>query len=202
MATETETRETPAILAVVYTDGIAADRFLADLGYRLRDMGVRVAGLVQHNQYVRDRAKCDMDIEELASGDIFRISEYRGNGARGCRLSRSALSSALGLLKKALCEEPTILILNKFGKVEAEGGGVRDTIAEATELGISVVVGVPARNLDQWRNFTGDFADECELDPVRVETWLMARNIIKASASNEAKISDAHVCASGIESSD
>ncbi|MBI5262718.1 MAG: DUF2478 domain-containing protein [Bradyrhizobium sp.] len=200
MTADAETKNTRAILAVVYTDGIAADRFLADLGYGLRDMGVHVAGLVQHNQFLRDRAKCDMDIEELASGDILRISEYRGNSARGCRLDRSALSDALGLLKRALAEEPAVLVLNKFGKVEAEGGGVRDTIAEAAELGIAVVVGVPARNLDQWRNFAGDLADESELDQVRVKRWLVTRNIIQACDMSGATISEIPVHADGTES--
>lgn len=54
--------------------------------------------------------------------------------------------------------------------MEAEGGGVRGTIAEAAELGISIVVGVPARNLDQWRNFAGDLSDECESAPIEVKT--------------------------------
>ena len=36
-----------SILAVVYTDGLAADKLLAAWGYALRTAGLSVAGLVQ-----------------------------------------------------------------------------------------------------------------------------------------------------------
>ena len=51
--------------------------------------------------------------------------------------------------------QPRLLIVNKFGKIEADGGGLREAIAEAVDLGIPVLVGVPARNLDRWRAFAG-----------------------------------------------
>jgi len=165
------------ILALTYEDGVAADQFLADLGYGLRTAGLRVAGLVQHNRFVRDRRKCDMEVEELWSGILLRISEFRGNGARGCRLDRSALTEAVTLMKKALVNRPALLILNKFGKIEAEGAGLRDVIAEAFGLEIPMIMGVPLRNVDQWRSFAGDAAEECTLDAARVSRWLMARGI-------------------------
>lgn len=166
-----------AILAVTYSDGIAADQFLADLGYGLRSADVPVAGLVQHNQFVRERTKCDMEIEELASGTVLQLSEYRGTAASGCRLDRTALAEAFVLLRNAIAQNPALLILNKFGKVEAEGGGLREAIAEATQIGIPIVVGVPLRNVDQWRIFVGDLAEECAMDRARVDQWLLDRQI-------------------------
>ena len=124
------------ILAVVYTDGIVADRFLADLGYSLRESGLLVAGLVQLNSFVRDPIKCDMEIEELSSGTVLQLSEHRGKEARGCRLDRSVLAEAAVLLNRALDRKPEVLVLNKFGKTEAEGGGVRDVLARAVEQGV------------------------------------------------------------------
>src|SRR5690349_19870093 len=110
-----------SILALPYTDGIAADQFLSDLGYRLRDANVAVAGLGQRNTFVRDRTKCDMEIEELLSGNILQLSEDRGPEARGCRLDRSVLSAAAAMLLQVLDADrkPELVILNKFGKVEA-----------------------------------------------------------------------------------
>ena len=90
------------ILAIVYSDGLAADRFISDLGYKIRDAGIAVAGIVQHNKFIRDRTKCDMEVEELASGIILQLSEDRGKEARGCRLDRGALSEAAALLSASL----------------------------------------------------------------------------------------------------
>lgn len=160
------------ILAVIYSDGLAADRFLASLGYKLRDEGVKVAGLVQRNTFVRDRTKCDMEIEELSSGEVFQISEDRGGSANGCRLDRDVLARAAATMDRVLDEHPEMLILNKFGKVEAEGGGLRDTLVTAVQSEIPIIVGIPVRNIDQWRTFAGGMAEEVGLSITDVVAWL------------------------------
>jgi hypothetical protein len=170
----------PNILAVVYTDGLAADKFLAGWGYALRDAGLSVAGLVQLNTFERDPGKCDMAVEELFSGAVLELSENRGPGSSGCRLDRGILAEAAGLLLAALEERPDIVVLNKFGKVEAEGEGLRDALAKAVELEVPILVGVPFRNLDQWRLFAGDLAEECPVGSPRIGEWLAARDLLPA----------------------
>jgi uncharacterized protein DUF2478 len=161
------------ILAIVYSDGLLADRLISDLGYKIRYAGVAVAGIVQHNQFIRDRTKCDMDVEELASGIVLKISEDRGKEARGCRLDRGALSEAAALLSASIESGPQIVILNKFGKTEAEGHGLRDTLAQAVQLGVPVIVGVPFRNIEQWRAFAEGLAEECAIGSSRPYEWLL-----------------------------
>ena len=167
------------ILAIVYDDGPAADRLIAEIGYRLRLSGVAVAGLVQHNEYVRDRSKCDMKLEELGSGAILQISEYRGEGSRGCRLDLGALYDATALLLASIERRPAILILNKFGKVEAEGGGLREVLAKAIDYEIPLMVGVPLRNLEPWRAFAGDLSLEIKQGEASIDPWLVAHGLCK-----------------------
>jgi hypothetical protein len=166
------------ILAVVYTDGLAADKALAAWSYQLRSAGLNVAGLVQLNTFERDPGKCDMAVEELFSGTVLQLSEDRGPEARGCRLDRSVLAEAAGLLLNALDEMPDLLVLNKFGKIEAEGAGLRDVLAKAVELNVPIIVGVPFRNIDQWRVFAGDLAEECPAEPSYIRRWLLARVLL------------------------
>jgi nucleoside-triphosphatase THEP1 len=161
------------ILAIVYSDGLAADRFISDLGYKIRDAGIAVAGIVQHNKFIRDRTKCDMEVEELASGIVLQLSEDRGKEARGCRLDRGVLSEAAALLSASLEDEPELVILNKFGKLEAEGRGLRDTFSDAVQLGVPIVVGVPYRNIEQWRAFAEGLAEECSIGSSRLHEWLL-----------------------------
>ena len=167
------TPEPYPILAIVYSDGLAADRFISDLGYKIRDAGIAVAGIVQHNKFIRDRTKCDMEVEELASGIVLQLSEDRGKEARGCRLDRGALSEAAALISASLKNEPELVILNKFGKLEAEGRGLRDTLSDAVQLGAPIIVGVPYRNIEQWRAFTEGLAEECQIGSSRLHDWLL-----------------------------
>lgn len=151
------------IIAIIYSDSEAADEALRSIALRLLDSGCRLAGLVQHNRPRPGRSRCDMILEELASGDLVPITQDRGPGAKGCALVLDQLLKAMQIVRAALPTRPDLVIVNKFGKTEAEGGGFRTLIAEAVDLAIPVLVAVPFRNLDQWHAFVGSCAWEIEL---------------------------------------
>jgi hypothetical protein len=75
-------------------------------------------------------------------------------------------------IERELKDDLKLLILNKFGKVEAEGAGMRDLIAKAAWMGIPAIVGVPVCNLHAWREFAGELSAELH-DSRDVEGWLV-----------------------------
>ena len=152
------------VTALVYQDRATIDRTLRDLVRDLRARGLRLAGVVQRDVARADRRRCDMILESLSGGEPILISQDRGPHARGCRLVVHELLKAMQMVAAALETAPDVLILNKFGKTEAEGGGFRDLIAKAMELGIPVLVGVPRRNLEAWRDYAGSLGTEIDLD--------------------------------------
>jgi nucleoside-triphosphatase THEP1 len=152
------------ISALVYTDSIAADRALRDIAVELLEEGYRLAGLVQINTPRPGRSRCDMLLEELASGEHLGISQDRGPEARGCALDIGQLVVAMQKVRAALAEKPDLVILNKFGKTEAEGGGFRPLIADAIEAGLPMLIGVPWRNIESWRLFAGPLSREFHLE--------------------------------------
>jgi nucleoside-triphosphatase THEP1 len=152
------------IIALVYTDSAAADRALRDIAVELLEEGFRLAGLVQINTPRPGRSRCDMRLEELASGEHLGISQDRGPEARGCALDVGQLLTAMQKVRTALAGKPDLVILNKFGKTEAEGGGFRPLIAEAIESGLPLLIGVPWRNIESWRLFAGPLSGEITLD--------------------------------------
>lgn len=152
------------ISALIYTDSIAADRALREIAMGLLEAGYRLAGLVQINAPRPGRSRCDMVLEELASGDHLGISQDRGAEARGCALDFAQLLAAMQTVRAGLAMRPDLVILNKFGKAEAEGGGFRPLIAEALESDLPLLIGVPWRNIESWRLFAGPFAHEVDLE--------------------------------------
>lgn len=126
----------PSILAIVYTDGAAACRLMSDLGRRLRDAGVVVAGLVPYQAVVDDGGpRCDMEVEELSSHFILQLAEERDKQPHGCRVDPEAVQEAAALIAASFRNAPELLIVNKFGKLEADGGGLSDVISDAVDQG-------------------------------------------------------------------
>jgi hypothetical protein len=78
-------------------------------------------------------------------------------------------------IELALKNSPELLVLNKFGKAEAEGMGMRDLIAQAICMGVPVIVGIPERNLCAWREFAGEFSVELN-GSGGVDEWLRRRS--------------------------
>lgn len=172
LAYELSPRHAFSVAAIVYADEAYPDTIFRMLVGRCRALGLPLAGVLQHQVFGGANRRCEVILEDLVSGHRTPLFEDRGAGARGCRLDEAALAEATARVEGSLENAPQLLVLNKFGKVECDGGGLRDLIASAIELGIPVVIGVPQRNLGTWRDFAGEFAIELSNDSREVERWL------------------------------
>ncbi|WP_424942007.1 DUF2478 domain-containing protein [Aliiroseovarius crassostreae] len=145
---------------------------LADIAETLMARKIRVIGTVQIDTDRGEDRKCDMDVKVLPDGPLIRISEDRGAGARGCRLDTDALEGAVADTEAALEQGADLLLINKFGKHEAEGRGFRDAIATALAKDIPVLVGVNKLNRDAFEAFCGEVAEELPATPAAIRTWI------------------------------
>lgn len=153
----------PPITAIVYSDGPRFEAFLREATTAMAADGLRLAGLVHRNQPRPDRLRCDMYLEDLATGSLHRISDDRGRHARGCILNLERLLRACEVAEAALSEQSDVLVLCKYGKAEMAGGGFRSLIVKAIEISVPVLIGVPSVNLDAFHDFAAGMAHEIEL---------------------------------------
>jgi len=165
-------RPQQALVAIVYANEAYPQSTFESIVENCRGSGLRVAGVLQHPVCSDAAGHCDVVLEELTTGLRTDLFEDRGPGARGCRLDVAALAEVNAQVARSLDSSPEILIVNKFGKVEAEGRGLLDLVAMAVDRGIPVVIGVPIRNLQAWRSFAGGMSVEFSSDPSEVKDWL------------------------------
>lgn len=165
---------------VVYGDGLFADALTAQCAAGLLASGYRLGGVVQSNAHQPGRRRCDMYVKDLLGGDEIKISLDRGNEARGCRLDPDAFARIDAWVKRAVLERIDLLIINKFGKEEAHGQGLRPVIAEALIAEIPLVIGVSTRNLCDFLTFVGDSATRLSPDVEVITAW--CRNAIERGA--------------------
>ena len=157
------------------------DQLLASLAERLSETGANVCGVVQINTECGE-GPCDMDVQILPDGPKVRISQTLGPGARGCRLDPAALEEAAGLVEARLDDNPDLLIINKFGKHEADGRGFRSAIAAALSRDIPVLVGLNALNREAFDAFTGGEAVAVEPTADALRHWVERNARVRQAA--------------------
>ncbi len=161
------------LCAIRRDDKGLADEMLHDVATRLQAEGLTLAGVLQRDTMREGRRRCDMDLIDLGSGDILRISEDRGNEARGCRLDTSAMADAAARIESGIALGANLVIINKFGKAEGEGRGLRDVIAVALAQDIPVLLGVSETSIEALRAFAGDYCTVTSPDREFLDTWLV-----------------------------
>ncbi len=153
----------------------AGDRLMMTLAEQLAARGIAVVGAVQLNVEYDPERHCHMDLRILGREDVLRISEDRGRHARGCRLDPRGLADAVARVESVLDQgRAAIMLVNKFGKQEAEGGGFREVIGRALIAGIPVLTTVSQGNLDAFLDFAEGLAVEVAADPAQAIAWCLA----------------------------
>ena len=170
------------LAAVIYADGesSAADDVLAEIVNRLLTHKVRLAGTIQTNTDDDQGVHCAMTLEDLSTGEKFDISDNRGKGARGCKLNVPVFEALVGQVQAGLRSQPDLVIVNRFGKREAEGRGFRDVIAQATGQDIPVLVAMNESSRGAWKEFTA--GDGAMLPATTAAVWRWCMDNLKADA--------------------
>ena len=146
------------LAAIVYESGFPIDDFMAEVAGRLAAERLRVCGVLQQNS---GSANClAMTAVDIASRVRFEISQYLGSQASGCRLDPRGLAAVAAALDAAFKSDFDLLLLNKFGKAEAEGRGLRSTLAGALIAGIPVLTAVRPPHTAAWSSFHGGLATD------------------------------------------
>lgn len=165
---------------VAYDDGLVRDALIAQCATDLAASGYRLGGIVQSNAHRQGQRRCDMYVKDLLGGDEIKISLERGNEARGCRLDPDAFARIDAWVERAVLERVDLLIINKFGREEAHGRGLRAVVAEALIAEIPLVIGVSTQNLGDFLAFAGDSAIRLKPNIEAMTTW--CRNAIERGA--------------------
>jgi len=149
----------------------AASLVLAETATLLSAQGLRLAGAVQFSAADPEGHPCDGDLKVLPDGPVLQLSQPLGQGARGCRMDAGAVETAAAEAARHL-GGAALLIVNKFGKLEAGGHGFVPLIAEALERDIPVLVGVNGLNRGAFESFAAGLAEPVLAETGAVLAWL------------------------------
>uniref|UniRef100_UPI003340D058 DUF2478 domain-containing protein n=1 Tax=Castellaniella defragrans TaxID=75697 RepID=UPI003340D058 len=167
----TDALDTPSpIAAIVHTGDGCADGPLLEFVRRLQSQGRVVRGLVASPENaLADRSM--RAIFDLENGDIYPISQDLGKESRACCLNPGALLAAGVVLRRAIDGGADLVVVNRFGTLEANGGGFSAEMLELMSRGRALLTIVSESYLDAWREFTGGMAVELPPDVGAMLEW-------------------------------
>jgi len=162
------------IAAIVHDGKHMTDGVLLDFVEDLRRQNWVLRGLVSGvmRKATNEASHCTLrTVRDLHTDKVYPISQNLGKGSVACCLDVGALMDAAGVLHRARQAQPDLVIVNRFGILEADGGGfVQEMLALMTD-GIPMLTVVSKTYLDAWRTFTGGLAQELTPDKEAWHAW-------------------------------
>jgi len=164
----------PLIGGIKWRDGVDVDLIIGAVVDDLTKRGVRVAGVIQRSGRA-DPILCQgVNVEFIGSDELLSISQELGPDATGCSLDPNRLAHVAGLLSETLEKDTDLLVINRFGKSEASGGGLIDCANQAVLAGIPVLMAVGWKYQAKWNAYHGGLGLELEPEQAAITEWCHA----------------------------
>ncbi|MEB2844129.1 DUF2478 domain-containing protein [Rhizobiales bacterium RZME27] len=159
------------LAAIVLPKGTSAEPLFDSLIKTLMADGVRVAGHVQREYPVPAGHDAEVVAKDIETGETFTIMQPRGGPGSGCRLDTGVLADLAGRTLARMNKQMEVLVLNRFGRTETEGNGLRAVYEKALELDVPVLTSVKPEHVEGWNAYTGDMSVLLPFDEEAVLTW-------------------------------
>ena len=147
------------------------DRVFNEVFRHFSSVGYQVHGMLQTEDPQIDSCCPTMFLRNLQGESSIQISQALGKGSSGCRVDPGAIAEATVQLENELDSDIDLLILNRFGRCESEGGGLRPAIEKAVSKNIPVLIAVRPKYKAQWDDFVGDFSRNLNCDCEEIIDW-------------------------------
>jgi hypothetical protein len=129
-----------------------AQALLADLAARLRGSGIRVVGLVAETHGLPDRTCTAGFLRDVASGARHSIYLDPPPHGTSCHVDAAGAGKAAAALIPQI-PASDLVVLSKFGKLEAAGGGLMPAFATAVAARKPILTTVSPLQHAAWRAF-------------------------------------------------
>jgi hypothetical protein len=154
------------------TGAVIQDR-LAALADR-RSPALRIAGVVAESHGLADRQCSAGYLRSIAGGERFAMFEDQGPGSTVCHLDGNGVARAAAAVRQDLAAGCDVVLLSKFGKLEAAGNGLWSAFTAAVAAQIPLLTSVSPAVAAAWENLAGTGFVTLPADDAAIDAWLDA----------------------------
>ncbi len=170
--------------AAIVDDGAGdVDALLASIALGQQRAGRRVCGVLMTHPDGDAGCAGAMVLVDLNTREAYLVSQPLGRDSTACRADPQGFARASDVLRRAATESPDLVVSNRFGGLEAEGGGFCAELLEILAQDLPLLTTVATRHVADWQRFTGG-TTLLPASAEAVNSWLAAT--LRGPASNAA----------------
>jgi nucleoside-triphosphatase THEP1 len=172
------------LAALVYCKPDEPDRLLQEFMQDLTIRGYRVVGLIQTRLDDGGAA-----VTVLPTGETIPLAQRRPARAHSSPPYHCDLTEAATRVDALIEAGADLVIINRFGKLEAEGTGLVDEIARALTFDIPVVVAVPEFRFSEWLSFCRGMGVKLQCRNGSLQSWWSAMIVGGQTSARRRRVS-------------
>ena len=124
-------------------------------------------------------------LRNIGDGRIFRLYQDLGPGAAGCAVDPGGVIAACAAACDDIAAGCDLVVLSKFGKLEAENGsGLTAAFAAALGADLPILTAVSPRHHERWHAFAAPYYELLEPDLTAIAAWWAAQSPATASSAS------------------
>jgi hypothetical protein len=131
----------------------------------------RVAGVVAETHGLADRACSAGFLRNIHTGERYSIFQDFGPGSTTCHLDERGVLAATEAVRRDISAGCDLVVLSKFGKLEARGAGLSNAFNAAIDADIPVLTSVSSACEQTWVKFAGSSFVVLAADPAKIDEW-------------------------------
>lgn len=138
---------------------------------------VRIVGVVAEGHGLPNR-KCRAGyLRSIARGTLYPIFQDLGPGAEACHLKEEGALAAATAVERDIVAGCDLVLLSKFGKLEAAGRGLTEAFTAARTADLPLLTSVSPAFESAWKAFAAPVFDILPPEVDLIETWWCAVHV-------------------------
>jgi hypothetical protein len=122
-------------------------------------------------------------LRSIADGASYPLFQDLGPGSTACALDSGGVTLAGAAVCRDIAAGCDLVVLSKFGKLEAENGaGLLGAFIAALEAGVPVLTAVSPRNQERWHAFAAPYYEVVGPRIADIAEWWAAQSPAAASS--------------------
>jgi hypothetical protein len=134
----------------------------------------RIVGVTAETHGLAGRACSAGFLRNVGTDELFPIFQDLGPGSTACHLDGASMLPATEAVRRDIAAGCDLVLLSKFGKMEAGNSGLVDAFRAALEANVPVLTSVSPTFAEAWARFAAPLFVTLPADPAKIDAWWQA----------------------------